>query len=123
MADASAVSSAHGPVGTMLREELAPHPGRLAGAVRTAVCCCVVTAIAMVFQIPAAYDAAFIVFLISREDVVATAVAGLVTTATITLAVAVALLVTAFDAGSAALRLPLMAAVTFAAMYLARALK
>jgi multidrug resistance protein MdtO len=107
----------------MLREELAPRPGRLAGATRTAVCCCAVTALAMVFQIPAAYDAAYVVFLISREDVVATVVTGLAATVAITIAVGLALLLSTFDAGSAALRLPLMAGVTLAAMYSARAFK
>jgi multidrug resistance protein MdtO len=107
----------------MLREELARRPGRLAGAIRTAVCCCAVTVLAMVFQIPAAYDAAYVVFLISREDVVATVAAGLASAAAITLAVGLALLLSAFDAGSAALRLPLMAGVTVAAMYASRAFK
>jgi multidrug resistance protein MdtO len=77
----------------------------------------------MVFQIPAAYDAAYVVFLISREDAVATVVAGLVSLAAITLAIALALVLSAFDAGSAALRLPLMAGVTMAAMYASRAFK
>jgi multidrug resistance protein MdtO len=123
MADASAIPSARESFGSMLREELAPRPGRLAGAIRTAVCCCAVTALAMVFQIPVAYDAAYVVFLISREDVVATVVAGLVSLAAITLAIALALLLSAFDAGSAALRLSLMAGVTMVAMYASRAFK
>ena len=123
MAGASAVSSVFAPLGSFLREELAPRPGRLAGALRTAVCCCLVTAVAMVLQIPDASFAAFIVFVLSREDVVATVVTGLVAIVAITLAIVLALVVTAFDAGSAALRLPVMAIVTMAAMYASRALR
>jgi multidrug resistance protein MdtO len=122
MAGASAVASAR-ELGAFFREELASRPGRLAGALRTAVCCCVVTVVAMVFQIPTAYDAAYVVFLISREDAVASAVAGLVCTVTITAALAVALFVSAFATGSAALRLPLMALIAVAAMYASRAFK
>jgi multidrug resistance protein MdtO len=107
----------------MLTEELAPRPGRLAGSLRTAACCCLVTAVTMVFQIPSAYDAVILVFLISGEDVVATVVAGLATTVTVTVAVALALFLATFDTGSIALRLPVMAAATLAAMYAAHAFK
>ena len=109
MAGASAVSSASGAssalaaFGSFLREELAPRPGRLAGAVRTAVCCCVVTAVAMVLQIPDPFLAAFLVFVISREDVVASVVVGLAAVVATTLAIALALVITAFDAGSSPL--------------------
>jgi multidrug resistance protein MdtO len=77
----------------------------------------------MVFQVPEAAYAAYIVFLITREDVVATVLAGLVATAAATFAVALAIVLTAFDAGSAALRIPIMAVTTMAAMYASRALK
>src|SRR5215471_3809896 len=123
VAGASAFAGALKPVGAFFKEELAPRPGRLAGALRTAACCCLVTAVAMVFQIPSAYAAVYVVFLISRQDVVATAVAGLTTTVAVTVAVALALVLAAFDAGSIVLRLPVLTIATSLAMYAARAFK
>jgi multidrug resistance protein MdtO len=123
VAGASALAGALKPLGALFREELAPRPGRLTGAVRTAACCCLVTAVAMVFQIPSAYLAVYVVFMISREDVVATTVSGLTTTVAVTAAVALALVLAAFDVGSIVLRLPVMAIATFLAMYAARAFK
>jgi multidrug resistance protein MdtO len=121
MSAASGVAGALRPLGAMLREELAPHPGRFAGAIRTAVCCCVVTAVVMVFDIPAGYDAVFLVFLVTGEDVTATIVSGLASMVAITAAIALALFLSTFDAGSAPLRLTIMALVTFGAAYSARA--
>ena len=77
MAGASAIARVRNPLGALLTEELAPRPGRLAAALRTAACCCLVTAVTMVFRIPAADLAVFLVFVFSGEDVVASAVAGL----------------------------------------------
>jgi multidrug resistance protein MdtO len=123
VAGGSVVARLFGPLETLFVEELAPRPGRLAGSLRTAACCCLVTAVAMVFQIPAAYDAAFVVFLISGEDVVASVVTALASTVAVTVAVALALFLSTFDAGSIAVRLPVMAAATLVGMFASRALK
>jgi multidrug resistance protein MdtO len=120
---ASSASSAIAPLASMFKEELAPRPGRLAGAVRTAVCCCIVTILAMVLHIPSADLAAFLVFVLVKHDVVMTAISGLVSTVTITVAIVIAIVLASFDAGSAAIRLPLMAIATMAAMYASHALK
>ena len=123
MAGASAIARVRNPLGALLTEELAPRPGRLAAALRTAACCCLVTAVTMVFRIPAADLAVFLVFVFSGEDVVASAVAGLASLLTVTVAIVLALFLASFDAGSSALRLPVMAAATLAGMYAARAFK
>lgn len=107
----------------MLREELASRPGRLAAVLRTATCCALVVAVATILEIPLAAYAAYVVLLIAREDVVATAVMGLVAAVAVTLAVALTLLLFALDAGEPGLRLPLMAMATVAGMYASRALK
>jgi multidrug resistance protein MdtO len=105
----------------MLRAELAPRPGRFAGAIRTAVCCCVVTAVVMVFDIPAGELSVFIVFLISGEDVVATVVAGLASTVAVTAGLALVIFTATFAAGSAVVTLPIMVLVTLGSAYSARA--
>jgi multidrug resistance protein MdtO len=121
MSVASGVATALRPLGAMLREELAPRPGRFARAIRTAVCCCVVTAVVMVFDIPAGELSVFIVFLISGEDVAASVVAGLAVTVAITAGVALGLFTATFASGSAALTLTIMVLVTLGAAYSARA--
>jgi multidrug resistance protein MdtO len=123
MAGASAAAGVLKPIGTFFTEELAPRPGRLAASLRTAACCCLVTAIAMVFQTPGASESVFFVFVFSREDVVASVVAGLATTVTLTFALVLALIPATFDGGTIALRFPIMVAATLAAMYAARAFK
>src|SRR5882757_8900263 len=103
-----------------LREELAPKPGRGAAVARIAVTCAITVAVGMVFQIPLPAYMVYLVFLVSREETVATlttAVGGIVAA---TLAVALSLLLFTFDASEPALRLPLMAASTFLGMLLAR---
>jgi multidrug resistance protein MdtO len=103
-----------------LREELAPKPGRGAAVARIAVTCAITVAVGMVFQIPLPAYMVYLVFLVSREEMVATlttAVGGIVAG---TLAVALSLLLFTFDASEPALRLPLMAASTFLGMLLAR---
>jgi multidrug resistance protein MdtO len=121
MSGVSAAASALRPFGALLKEELARRPGRFGGSLRTAVCCCVVTAVVMVFDIPGGADSVFMVFLISSEDTVATVVSGLASLVAITAAIALALFVSTFDSGSAVVRLPTMALITLGATYSARA--
>jgi multidrug resistance protein MdtO len=123
VAPASAAARFWKPLETLYSEELSPRPGRLAASLRTAACCCLVTALAMVFQIPMAETAVFFVFMFAREDVVASIVAGLAGLVTATAAVVLALFPATFDAGAIALRLPIMVAVTMVALYASRAVK
>jgi multidrug resistance protein MdtO len=110
------------PLWLFLRQELAPRPGRVAAAARIAGSCAVVVAIAMVFQIPLPAYIAYLVFLVSQTEAASTMLTGIVGTLAVTLAVALSLLFYTLDASEPALRLPLMAVATFAAMFLTRTL-
>jgi multidrug resistance protein MdtO len=123
MAVASAVGRVWKPLEALFTEELAPRPGRLTASLRTAACCCLVTAVGMVFEIPDTEIAVFFVFLIAREDVVASVVAGLAVLVLTTLGLALALVPATFDSGEIALRLPIMVALTLGGMYASRAFK
>ena len=74
----------------------------------------------MLYRIPLAAYSAYCVFLISREETASTLLTGVVGALAATLAVALSLMLYMLDAGEPALRLPLMAASTFAAMFLVR---
>ncbi|HEV8365421.1 MAG TPA: FUSC family protein [Gemmatimonadaceae bacterium] len=104
-----------------LREEFAPTPGRGAATARIAANCTIVVIISMVFEIPLPAYSAWIVFMVARDEYVATllflvggAIAG-------TLAVMLSLLFYMIDAAEPALRIPLMALSTFVGMFLVRA--
>jgi multidrug resistance protein MdtO len=103
-----------------LLDELTPYPGRLAAVARISVCCMVVVAIGMLYQIPLVGYMAYIVFLLGSREVAATALTGIVAVIAVTLAVLLSLLFYTLDASEPALRLPLMALSTFAAVFLAR---
>jgi multidrug resistance protein MdtO len=103
-----------------LRAELAPRPGRGAAVARITLNCVVTVTVAMVFQIPVPAYMAYIVFLISREESGATLLTAVGGAIAATLAVALSLLLLTLAAAEPALRLPLMAASTFLAMFLAR---
>jgi multidrug resistance protein MdtO len=104
----------------IVREELAPRPGRGAAVARIALCCAVTVAVGMVFQIPLPAYMAYIVFLVSREEAVGTLITAIGGAVAATLAVAFSLLLYTLDAAEPALRLPLMAASTFLGMFLVR---
>ncbi len=103
-----------------LRDELAPRPGRAAAVARIAGSCTIAVGIAMVFQIPLAAYVVYLVFVISRGESVATVITAVSVAIGATLAVALSLALLTIDAGDPALRLPLMAAITFLGMFLAR---
>ena len=77
----------------------------------------------MVFRIPMAAYATYVGLVVAREDVVASVFTALVCAIAVTLGVALALLMFAFDAGDPVVRLPLIALATAAGMYASRALK
>jgi len=105
---------------SLLREELAPRPGRLAAVARIVGCCTVVVAIGMLYQIPLPAYMAYAVFLVSRDEAASTLLTGVVAALAFAVAVALSLLFYTLDASEPALRLPLMAASTFIAMFLVR---
>ncbi len=104
----------------MLTLELAPRAGRWAAVARIATGSAITVAIAMVFQIPQPTYMAYIVFLISKDEKSATVTSALGGLAAVTLAIFLVLGLELIDIAEPALRLPLMAAATFAAMFTAR---
>jgi multidrug resistance protein MdtO len=108
------------PLLDLLAAELAPREGRWAAVARIATGSAITVVIAMVFKIPEPTYMAYIGFLISKDETSATVKMALGGLAAATLAVLVVLGLELIDTGEPALRLPLMAAATFAAMYTAR---
>jgi multidrug resistance protein MdtO len=108
------------PLLEVLAVELASRDGRWAGVARIASGSAITVAIAMVFQIPQPAYIAYIGFLISKDEKRATVTAALGGLAAATLAVFLVLGLELIDTGEPALRLPLMACATFAAMFTAR---
>jgi len=104
----------------LLAVELAPREGRWAAVARIATGSAITVVIAMVFQIPEPTYMAYIGFLISKDETSATVKMALGGLAAATLAVLVVLGLELIDTAEPALRLPLMAAATFAAMFTAR---
>lgn len=103
-----------------LLDELAPRPGRLAAVVRTSVCCMLVVAIGMLYQIPLVGYMAYAVFLLGSRELASTMLTGIVAVIAFTIAVLLSLLFYTLDADEPALRLPLMALSTFVAIFLTR---
>ncbi|HTO80968.1 MAG TPA: FUSC family protein [Methylomirabilota bacterium] len=103
-----------------LRDELSPRPGRLAAVARISTCCTLVVAIGMLFQIPLTGYMAYAVYLIGCREMGSTLKVGIAAALAFSIAVAVSLMFYALDASEPALRLPLMAASTFIAIYLTR---
>src|SRR4030095_9528113 len=103
-----------------LREELGPRPGRAAACARITAGCTVTVVLAMVFEIPQPAYMAYVVLLLNSEEYVGTLVTAVGGAIAATLAVALSLLFFIVDASEPALRIPLMAFATFAAMFLTR---
>jgi multidrug resistance protein MdtO len=104
----------------VLAAELAPREGRWAAVVRIATGSTIAVVIAMIFQIPQPTYMAYIVFLISKDEKNSTVTAALGASIAVTLAILLVLGLEIIDTSEPALRLPLMAMATFAAMFTAR---
>ena len=103
-----------------LAQELAPNEGRALAVVRIAAGCTITVAIAMLFRIPLAAYMAYMVFLISKDDIAGTARMAVAGTIAITVAVIVSLGLAQISLGDPAIRLPAMALMTFLAMFSVR---
>jgi multidrug resistance protein MdtO len=108
------------PLLELLAAELAPREGRWAAVARIATGSAIAVVIAMVFQIPQPTYMAYIGFLLSKDEKNATVTAALGGLAAGTLAILLVLGLELVDTSEPALRLPLMATATFAAMFTAR---
>jgi multidrug resistance protein MdtO len=108
------------PLLEVLAVELAPREGRWAAVTRIAAGSAITVVIAMIFQIPQPTYMAYIGFLISKDEKSGTLTAALGGLIAVTLAVLLVLGLELIDTSEPALRLPLMAAATFVAMFTAR---
>jgi multidrug resistance protein MdtO len=106
---------------TFLRAELAPKPGRLGDALRVTVLAILVMIISETYQIPFTAYSTYVVLFVSKEEAASTVLTGLLLTVAVTLSVIEALAVYMISAGEPGLRLPLMAVVVLAGMFISRA--
>jgi multidrug resistance protein MdtO len=104
----------------LLAVELAPREGRWAAVARIATGTVITVIIAMLFQIPEPTYMAYIVFLLSKDEKNATVTSALGALVACTLAIILVLGLELIDTAEPALRVPLMAMSTFAAMFTVR---
>src|SRR5215510_3418020 len=105
----------------LLRRELRPTPGRLGDSVRIVVVVLAVVAIAETFRIPEIAVSAYIVLFLSGREAASTVRTALAAGIAVVLAIFTTIAVFMLSLSEPALRIPLMAVMTFAAMFLSRA--
>jgi hypothetical protein len=103
-----------------LCRELAPFPGRREMTIRLVVTVALVTVISMSLQVPEAAISAYMVFFVTKQNRVLTALTGALLMVGATVAIAASLLVLKWTLDFAALRVVTMAAVLFLGMWLSR---
>ncbi len=99
---------------------VSPTPGRLENSLRVVALVLAVVAIGETFRIPEIAVSCYIVIFVSRAEAASTALTALIAGVAAILAVFAAVLVLVFSLSNPALRVPLIAAMTFIAMFLAR---
>ena len=99
---------------------VSPFPGRLENTVRAVVLVLAVVVIGEVFRVPEIALSAYIVLFLSRAEAVSTALTALIAGVAVILAIFAAILIFIFSLSQPALRIPLIAGMTFVAMFLAR---
>ncbi len=104
----------------VLRRELRPTPGRLGDCLRIVIVLLVVVAIAETFRIPEIALSGYIVLFLSGREAVTTILTALLAGIAVILAIFVTIAVFMLSLSEPALRIPLMAAMTFVAMFLSR---
>src|SRR5215470_2992214 len=105
----------------LLRRELRPTPGRLGDSVRIVVVVLAVVAIAETFRISEVAVSAYIVLFLSGREAASTVRTALAAGIAVVLAIFMTIAVFMLSLSEPALRIPLMAVITFAAMFLSRA--
>jgi multidrug resistance protein MdtO len=104
----------------LLRRELSPTPGRLGDCLRIVVVLLALVAIAETFRIPEIALSGYIVLFVSGREAVTTILTALLAGIAVILAIFVTIAVFMLSLSEPALRIPLMAAMTFVAMFLSR---
>src|SRR5215831_17974743 len=105
----------------LLRRELRPTPGRLGDSVRIVVVVLAVVAVSETFRIPEIAVSAYIVLFLSGREAASTVRTALISGIAVVLAIFATIAVFMLSLSEPALRIPLMAAMTFGAMFLSRA--
>src|SRR5215467_16361372 len=105
----------------LLRRELRPTPGRLGDSVRIVVVVLAAVAIAETFRIPEIAVSAYIVLFLSGREAVTTVRTSLAAGIAVVLAIFATIAVFMLSLSEPALRIPLIAVMTFGAMFLSRA--
>src|SRR6516165_3991649 len=105
----------------LLRRELRPTPGRLGDSVRIVVVVLAVVAILETFRIPESAVSAYIVLFLSGREAASTVRMALAAGIAVVLAIFMTIAVFMLSLSEPALRIPLMAVMTFGAMFLSRA--
>jgi multidrug resistance protein MdtO len=105
----------------LLRRELRPTPGRFGDCLRIVVVLLSVVAIAETFRIPEIAVSGYIVLFLSGREAASTVLTALLAGSAIVLAIFVTIAVFMLSLSEPALRVPLMAVMTFVAMFLSRA--
>src|SRR6266404_2750104 len=104
----------------LLRRELRPTPGRLGDCLRIAAVLLALVAIAETFRISEIALSGYIVLFVSGREAVTTILTALLAGTAVVLAIFVTIAVFMLSLSEPALRIPLMAAMTFVAMFLSR---
>jgi multidrug resistance protein MdtO len=104
----------------LLSRELCPTPGRLGDCLRIVVVLLALVAIAETFRISEIALSGYIVLFVSGREAVTTILTALLAGTAVVLAIFVAIAVFVLSLSEPALRIPLMAAMTFVAMFLSR---
>ena len=104
----------------LLRRELRPTPGRLGDCLRIVVVLLALIAIAETFRISEIALAGYIVLFVSGREAATTILTALLAGIAVVLAIFLTIAVFMLSLSEPALRIPLMAAMTFVAMFLSR---
>ncbi len=105
----------------LLARELRPTPGRLANTIRVTLLCLAAIGISEIFRTPMTVLSAVLVFFMSTKDTGSSVLTALMMVISALAGVLLTLLVFSFSLSQPALRIPLIAVATFAAMFLSRA--
>ncbi len=104
----------------LLRRELAPAPGRFGNTLRLVVLVLLAVSISETFRLPEPALSAYVVLFVSRTERASTVMTAVVAGVAVSVAILVCLLVLMASLSQPAFRLPLVAGITCAAMFLAR---
>src|ERR1700722_7748416 len=103
-----------------LGRELAPTPGRREMTIRLVLGVVLVTIISMSLQVPEAALSAYMVFFVTKQNRVLTALTGVLLIVGVTVAIAASLLLLHWTLDFPALRVITMASLVFTGMFLSR---